>query len=443
MRLLGLDGSGPDKLVRNSAFLILASGITALLGFLFWVVVARLFSPAAVGIATSLVSATSLIGYLSLLGLNSVLLRFPNSPLRNTEVTQSILLTAVTACVVSVIYLAAIPLISGELTFIRGKPLFCIGFSVFSVFGAVNMLTDAVFVARRIPHYNAIVDGLIQGITKLVLPVVLAGFGAAGILASVGWGYIVAAVASVILLYRVSDFRLTLRPMRTPLLGRVGFSFASYVSSVLNLGPVMLLPILTLHLLGAEANAYYYLAFQIANLLNAASYAIGESLMAEASTDESRLGPLLRRSGLMLSAILVPAVTVVAGASGLLLRAFGQAYATEARNLLILLSLSAFAVGLNTWASVALKFLRRMGHLIASNAIYLVITIGLVEAFGRHGVLAIGWAWFIGNTASGVYAAVVLLVSRVRRPAGRHRCTTKGSSYLVTRSPSPVGQSAA
>jgi len=200
----------------------------------------------------------------------------------------------------------------------------------------------------------------------------------------------------------------------------VGFSSASYLSSILNLGPVMLLPAVTLHYLGAEETAYYYVAFQIANLLTAASYAVGESLTAEVSTDESRFGALLLRSAKLLTLLLVPAVTVVAATSGLLLRAFGTAYATEARHLLVVLSLAAFAVGLNTWAGFALKLVRRMGHLIVSNVLYTVVTLGLACLLARCGVVGIGWAWLIGNATSGLYAAAALAVAHHRpQPAIR------------------------
>jgi O-antigen/teichoic acid export membrane protein len=428
----GPGSSSPsDKLVRNSGFLLLATAITAALGFVFWVVVARLFSAAEIGLATPLVSAMSMIGYLSLLGLNSVLLRFPNSLLRDTEITQSIVLTALTAGLFSVGYLAAIPLYSPELALVRQSRLLCVGFVIFSSFGAINMLTDAVFVARRIPYYNALVDGFLQGAAKLALPALLVGLGAAGIIASVGWGYVVAALTSVFLLKRVSGLRLTVVPLRTPLISRIGFSSASYISSILNLGPVMLLPMVTLHYLGAEKTAYYYLAFQIANLLGAASYAVGESLMAEVSTDESRLGALLNRSAVLLAFCLVPGVAVVVAASDPLLRAFGPAYAAEARDVLVVLSLAAFAVGLKTWAGFALKLVRRMGHLIMTNVIYLVVTVGLACLFARHGVTGVGWAWLIGNGASGLYAAAALFGLRRHHPASDHALSPSAAGQPV------------
>jgi O-antigen/teichoic acid export membrane protein len=65
-----------DKVLRNSFFLMVSTLLMAGLGFVFWVVVARLYSPAEVGLATSLIAASTLIAYVSQLGLNNTLVRF-------------------------------------------------------------------------------------------------------------------------------------------------------------------------------------------------------------------------------------------------------------------------------------------------------------------------------------------------------------------------------
>src|SRR3954449_9115825 len=60
-----------DHLIRGSAFLILSSGLQALLGFAFWTLTARLYPAEQVGSATSMISGSTLTAYLALLGLNS------------------------------------------------------------------------------------------------------------------------------------------------------------------------------------------------------------------------------------------------------------------------------------------------------------------------------------------------------------------------------------
>src|SRR6478736_4414991 len=68
--LLRVGDDRRDKIVRNSLLLMIASGLMGVFGFVFWLVVARLYSPAQVGAASSLISAVNLIAYLSLVGLD-------------------------------------------------------------------------------------------------------------------------------------------------------------------------------------------------------------------------------------------------------------------------------------------------------------------------------------------------------------------------------------
>jgi O-antigen/teichoic acid export membrane protein len=406
-----------DQVYRSSFFLLASSVTTAGLGFLFWVVVARFYSPEQVGVATSLISATSLLSYLSLFGLNSTLVRFPAPDFaRNGQFTQSIVLVAGTACAAGVIYLAGLPLYGQKLVHIRDHLWLAAAFVLFCACAAVNQLTDSVFIGARMPQYNVLVDGLLQGLTKLALPVALVGFGAVGIVGSTGGGYAVAVLASLVLMRRRLGFRFDFRTRGTRLREQLSFSVASYVSSLLNLLPLMVVPLIVLQQLGEAAAGYYYVAFQIASLLHAVSAAVGEALFAEVSSDESRFAELLRRSALITAAVQVPAVAVVAVGSGLLLRIFGGEYAARAQGLLVVLALGALAVALNTWASFSLKLARKLKHLILSNVVYAVVTIGLAAAWAPRGLVWLGWAWGVGNLASGVYAAVALFAARAAAP---------------------------
>jgi O-antigen/teichoic acid export membrane protein len=404
-----------DQVYRSSFFMMASTVTTAGLGFLFWVVVARFYSPGQVGLSTSLISATSLIAYLSLFGLNSTLVRFPAPDFaRNSQVSQSMALVAVTACVAGTVYLLGLPWYGHKLMFVRDHLVLAAAFVLFCACAGLNQLTDSVFISARMPQYNVLVDGFIQGLTKLALPFALVGFGAAGIVGATGGGYAVAVAASLFLMRRRLGFGFDFRTRGTRLMEQFGFSVASYASSLLNLAPLMVVPLIVLQVRGAEDAGYYYVAFQISSMLTALSYSVGEAMFTEASYDESRFPELLRRSGGIIAGVQIPAAAVVAVGSGLLLQMFGGAYATRAQSLLAVLAVGAVAVGLNTWASFALKIARRMKHLILSNVVYAAVTIGLAVLWAPRGLVWIGWAWGAGNLASGVYAAAALLAGRVR-----------------------------
>lgn len=196
---------------RNSAFVLASTATTAALGFLFWVVVARFYTPAEVGIATSLISAMSLISYLSLFGLNNTLIRFPAaSDARNAQLTLALCAVAAAGGLLALGYLAGLPWYGEKLLFVRENPLAVTTFAVLCAFAALNQLAKSVFMGARAPELNVWSDGLTQGVAKLALPASLTGFGMYGIVGSTGAGFAAAVLCALFLMRQPA--RLPLRP---------------------------------------------------------------------------------------------------------------------------------------------------------------------------------------------------------------------------------------
>ena len=179
-----------------------------------------------------------------------------------------------------------------------------------------------------------------------------------------------------------------------------------------------MLPMIALQRLGSEDEAYYFMAFQVANILYTASHSIGDATFAEASHDVSRLGECLRRSARLNLFIGVPAVLVVSLAAGLLLRLFGDSYAQNAHGVLVVLAVGALAVALNNWSSNALRIVGRIRPLVSSNIVYALASIGMAEVTAGRGLLWIAWAWVAGNLLSGLIA-VAYLPRGTRQPEVR------------------------
>src|SRR3984957_8460873 len=190
-----------DHMVRNSLYLILSSGLQAALGFAFWIITARLFSPADVGKASSLISATTVIAYLALLGLNSTLVRhLPTAPDRSALITAGLVLVAACGAAIGLIYVLLIPVLAPRLAFVQHQPALAAGFVLLTAAAAVNLITDSVFVASRKAAYSALTAGGVGGIAKVVSVLLLAGTGSYGLFcASVG-GFAAAALASLVLM---------------------------------------------------------------------------------------------------------------------------------------------------------------------------------------------------------------------------------------------------
>ncbi|MEU4653079.1 oligosaccharide flippase family protein [Streptomyces sp. NPDC023723] len=398
---------------RNSLFVLTTTATTALLGFLFWVVVARFYTPVQVGIATSLISAMSLISYLSQFGLNSTLVRFPAaSPDRNAQLTLALCAVAGAGGLLALGYLAGLPWYGEKLLFVRENPLAITAFVLLCAFAALNQLAKSVFTGARAPQLNVLSDGLAQGLVKLALPVCLTGFGMYGVVGSTGAGFAAAVVCAVFLMRRRLGFRFEPRWGGTRLREQFGYSLASYASGLLNLVPQLVLPLIVLHQLGAAATGYFYVAFQIAALLNAIAFSVGEALFAEGSHDPGQLPVLLRRTAVIIAAAQTPAAAVIAVGSGLVLWVFGPGYADAAGPLLVAFALGSLAVALSSWANFALKVTRQLRQLIVNNAVFALVTLGLALWWADRGLVWIGWAWGAGNLASGLVAVTALLRGR-------------------------------
>lgn len=408
-----------DHLVMNSVFLFASSGAMGGFGFLFWIVNARLFTPSQVGVATTLISATVLISYAAQLGFNTSLVRFlPRSTDPDEEVSTGLVLVFGAAIILSVAYLAIVPSIVPELSSIRGSALYFAGFAVFTAVNAVNLVTDAVFVARRSAFYNFVVDGVVQGAVKLSLPVALVGMGAFGIFAASGLAAAIAVALSIQILK--SRFRMHIRLRVSGQVVRRVFRFAgsNYVANLLNLMPILLLPVIVLHVRGASQAAYFYIAYQVANLLFSLAFSVSSSLFAEGSHHETSLRSIAVRAARIETFTIVPLTALLIVGSGSLLSVFGGHYSGAARSLLVILALSAPAVAFCTITVALLRLTGQLHALVLTNLLYAVTMCGLAATWAHRGLAWVGAAWLIGNLACGTTGAAALLRGPRHRDEG-------------------------
>jgi len=396
-----------DHLVRNSLYLVLNSGLQAALGFAFWIVAARLFTTEDVGKASSLIAATTIIGYIALLGLNSTFVRYlPAAPDRDAMLTDGLFLVAVSGAGLGLLYVLLTPAIAPRVAFIDYQPAMAVGFVLLTASGAVNLLTDSVFIAGRKAGYNALVDGGIGGITKVALAVLVVGTGAYGLFcASVG-GYTAATIVSVLLMIRALRWRPVFRkPFRT-LLPLIRFSGASYVGNVLNLLPILVVPLVALGRLGASAAAYYFVAFQIANILYSGAYAVEQTFLAEGSQSGADWHKLVRRSLHVLLALCLPACLVLFVAARWILLMFGSKYSQHGTAALMVLALAVIPIAANLWWQTVLRLSGRLRAIVVSNGIYAFAICALAWFLAPHGLTGLAAAWPIGGLLGAAGAAI-------------------------------------
>jgi O-antigen/teichoic acid export membrane protein len=396
-----------DHLVRNSLYLMLSSGLQAVLGFTFWVVMARLFSTGDVGKASSLISASGLIAYFALLGLNSTLVRFlPTASDYSSLITAAFLLVTGCAAVISAIYVLLLPLIAPRLVFIYHQPVLAIGFIVLSAGVALNLLTDAVFLAARRANYTALTDGIVGGVSKIVFGVALVGTGAYGLFgASVG-GIAAAALVSLLLIMTVLHWHPTLRNPFGALRPVLRFSGANYVANAFNLLPAVVIPLIVLDRLGSQSSAYYYVAYQMASLLYAAIYAVESAFFAEGSQAGADWRAIRRKSRRLAVTIFVPGGIVLALVARWVLLVFGGGYSAHGTVALEVMALAVVPMAIYNWAATVLKLLNRLSTLVLCNAVYALGICCTAWILAPHGLGGVAASWLIGSTGAAVVTTV-------------------------------------
>jgi O-antigen/teichoic acid export membrane protein/Ser/Thr protein kinase RdoA (MazF antagonist) len=397
-----------DSLFRNATYLMASTAVMSVLGFFFWVFVAHLYDPADIGVASALIAIATLISNFSLLGLNYGLIRFLSS---SKAPSRDINAAAVVVAGMTIFAAAAYALIGtrigGDIELLEGvwhKFAFIVLMSAVSL----NSLTDAVFIANRRGEYHTIGYATF-GLVKLILPLLLVPFGSLGIFGA----YIMAMLASLIVSYylmrRGCGYRIRTKPDWTLLKSVRRYTFHNYVGVVLAGLPVQLMPLLIIRHLGAPAVAFFSMAWTMVNLLYVVPSAVTQSLLAESSFDSRKKKEHLRRTIILLTLLLVPAVTVAIVVSPYLLTIFGQQYRQNGTTIFQILSVATFFVAINAVGNTILNIEKRTGGIVAVQLATMLATGSAAIFLIRFGLTGVGLSFLIGNVASSLTLGVLWL----------------------------------
>lgn len=402
-----------------NAYYLMGTSISRLVtGFAFWAMAARLYSPANVGLGSALLSAVLLLASLSTLGLGQGLIRFlPHAGQdANFILNSSLTLSGVVSVLAAATFVVGLPLWSPPLLFLGRDAALALYFVLFVVVATVSTLSEQAFVAHRAARFalvTSVVSRLLSIGLLLALGALVNGFGIAGSVFTAQ-----AATVGLTLVWLLPRVQLGYSP-RLAIPTRVvratlSFSLANYVGILLADIAPMVLPLMVVGILGAEANAHFYAAWVVAGPLFMIPTALSASLFAEGSHQAAALRVAAIKAG-RLGFLLVGVAVAAAFAFGgtVLTIAFGQSYATQATSLLRLLSLSALPVVVKGIVLSVYRVRRDMHRIVLLAAIDGCLTLGLVWALmPAMGLPGLG----LGHTTAQCVVAAAGLVSLKRKP---------------------------
>jgi O-antigen/teichoic acid export membrane protein len=415
---------GGRHLERNALYLMAGTVLTAGVGMVFWVAAARFYETAEVGRASAVISTAAFLGSLSHLNLGQVYARFLPAAGQQTRylVARGLVLIGTVGVLVGTGFVLLWP---SEVLFASTAEaaFFPLAVAVLAVFTVQDFVLLGLRGASWIPMKN-----LAFSVAKLVLLVALAALLPQGGLV-VAW--VVPAVVAVAVIQVLVHRRLLPRRMAEadeghrlpPVRGLVGYASAEFAIGVMSQVIPMILPLIILHELGAEQNAYFAIPWTINAALNMLAWNIATNFVVEASADEEQTQALTRRSlrlGLLVGGS--GALTLLLFAP-LVLWLFGGQYAAEGVDLLRLMALAEPFVIVTTVYSGVLRIRRQAGRVVivqGSIAVAIVsLTVLLIPSMGVTGA---GLAYLIAEGGAGLVLLVPLVRSlRHRRPAATPR----------------------
>ena len=410
-------------LYRNALYLMINHGITAAVGLVFWILAARFYLAEDVGLASATISAMLLLTMGGTLGLDYALIRFlPGSgKSSNAMINSCLTMGGLASIIIALIFIAGLSVWSPALLFLRHDPVFLSAFVIFTAISTLYRLVSRTFIADRKADFT-LIQNIIFTLLRLNLVILLAAFFATfGIFASWGIGQTVALGAAIFIFLRLihPDYR-PLPMIKREVLGEiVHFSFANYIAALLWFATTFILPLMVVNLIGAEANAYFYIAWAMANVLFSVPLSTSFSLFAEGSYDEEILGKNTKRSLVLTFAIVIPAMLLIILIGDKLLLLFAPAYAENATSLLRVLAISAVPLSLNQIYFGVKRVEMKMKSVIVLTAFIAIATLTLSWVLlPRMGILGVGVAW-LSSQGTVALAIIVIWASRIRRQLPR------------------------
>jgi len=386
---------------------MLVTASTSLLGFIFWIIVARYYTEVEVGYSSAIISAISLLTTISMAGLNSLLIRFlPQTEKPKELINSSLTLGGLFSIGIAIIFIAGLNFWSPALSFISENNIFAIAFIIFTLLWTLSTLINTIFVARRRAGF-VLCKSTIFAVLKIPLPIVFVSFWHSfGVVAS--WGIAVAIVVVSSLLLFIPAVEKKYRPLPTfkssTIRSAWHYSAGSYIVNLLSASINFMLPIMVVNLLDSKQNAYFYIAWMIASVVFAISRSVSLSLFAEGSHFEDKLGENLVKSLKFTFLLMVPAAVIIALTGKWLLLAFGHSYSTNALKLLWILCISSLPVAFNSLYTSILRVKGRLKELTAIwGCIALPVLLFSYLIIPTTGIIGVGYAWLGTHTVVAIY----------------------------------------
>ncbi|MHA0289053.1 lipopolysaccharide biosynthesis protein [Mycobacterium sp. C3-094] len=389
-------------LVGNSVALLATTHATAVLGYVFWMLCARGFTPGVIGVTNTVISAMTFVSIVTVSGFVPMLTRLlpgASDEERSGLFSTALLITAVSSGLVGA---AVAPFMPERLKAVIGTG-WLIGFlSVGAMVTALLLVINAALLGVRRAELS-LVGAVVGSIARLaavavtlslgVLAVGIDGPASHSILLIWITSLALSIVLSLWLLARATtEFRF--RP-RLAWLSRMRHSLGwDHLATLAVRSPALLIPVIAAAYLPPEKIGYLAVVLLIGSAFLAVAAAVSNSLLADCADGPDRIRAQARRAWRLIATLLFVPVVITCLLAKEVLGFFGPEY-THYSPLLILLLFSTFP---DAVINVGIAVLRVQGEFPK---------VATVTAAGA--VMSVGGAW-VAMPYFGMFGAVLAVL---------------------------------
>ena len=415
-----IDRLRSDSLLRNSVFMMSSTVITSGIGYLYWVVAARIYSAHDLGLGSAFISIMTLTSTFANVGIGAALIQLLPRRKAGHEWSLTLNVSMAMGVIVSlfggIIVTTVLPLVSPQFAIIKIYTSSGLILIVSVAVWTVAMLLDQTFVAERATG-NMAIRNTIFALLKFLLMVLLVQLGALGVFSS----WILAGAATVIFAVLVliprlkRDYHFVIEGMGKQVRSMLSLFAGHQFISLGGMLPEYLLPVFVSIRLSVTDNAYFYTTWMMGSIFFMVSPSVAASLFSEGSHAARDVAQKARASLGIIGVLLGPIILVFFFGGRYIMAFFGPSYPDHGFALLMILATSAVPDAItNIYVSV-LRVRGRLRFAAVINLTMAAITLGLGWILlPILGIAGAGWAWLIAQSTGSLIVGVDLLISRSR-----------------------------
>ena len=401
-----------DSLLKNSAYLMMTNFSGLIIGFFFWMIAARYYSPDDIGTISAILSFIGMISMISTVGLPIALMFYLP---RHSKNANLIINSCLTICIIVATFFSSISIIGikiwiPDLRHVLEDFSTSVIFVVTVIMATMSVVMTGTFTAGKRSSFHMVKENTFA-ITKVIFIVLFSSLGSIGIFLSWSTGLLSSMIIGFLLMHKL--WRYTPMIVLDPIIkSMANFTIGSYVANILFSIPRFIFPVMIVSLISAESAGYFFIAMTMASLLYGISTSMSGPFLAEVS-DEKKLWNNTTKAIKFNMGLLIPGSLIFIIFGKFILNIFNPSYAENSLITLIILSMASFPLSVIVISNMIRTSQKRVMSTIIINGalamITIILSIPLMKFWNIEGA---AMAYLIANVI-----IAIIVIFRMKNPA--------------------------